>query len=164
MNSFENKKQVIILVAIACLAILYFYFYSESDEQKIHAQLSLLEETVSKEPNDSILIILDKVQTIKTIFHKDCYLQLPAQRSNIDNLEDLSNLVAQALKMIREVQVRFHKIQIQIQSENRATTLLRTQVDGPRASRYDDQPFRFHWSKEGGIWKIKQVSYLEEEE
>lgn len=136
-----NAKYVIIgLIAAACAVFVYLRYF-QGDEAMIRKQFDTLAESAGKSEGDSQIAVMQRVNTIKSLFADTFELNTPF-RSELKTYgkQDLNTFALAVFSKYAQMSVEFHDLTISVHENGSADAILTAKLSGrtPRGEQAAD--------------------------
>lgn len=157
------KKTVISLVLLAIvLFISIFLITYDWDQRAIKKRLNSLADTVSKSSDEGDLAFISKIGRLKSLFTKDCLIDVGAPIPKIEEMETLLAIFSNFYRSADEINVKFYDITVDVSTSRiTAKTVMTAKETGlvQNGSGHitNAREIAMDWKKIDKAWKIFRV-------
>jgi hypothetical protein len=158
-------KYIVIAGAVLAAGIVAFFILSQTEEERVKRQFSVIAEKVRKTEKETPFVAAAKANGIKELFADTCTVHAPAYSfsRNISN-QDLPSLVLTTRSRYSEMSLAFYDFLIEFPEEATAQVNLTARIVGKLTTgKYVDDvhELKCKLQKTEGTWLLKEIEVVE---
>ncbi|MDM8541697.1 nuclear transport factor 2 family protein [Desulfococcaceae bacterium HSG9] len=157
-----NKNILIgIFILIAGVAVYYFFFY-ENDEKAIKKRFDLVAENVSKDSDESKLVMIKRLAIIERAFTQNVHFKIE-NRSGEYSSREIARRVGGVRSHFTRMALKFYDINIDLQGQT-AAVMATARITGLKKNGEqvaETRELEFGLQKKDGDWFIATVKAVE---
>jgi ketosteroid isomerase-like protein len=159
-----NKNILIsIFILIAGVAAYYFFFY-QNDEKAVQKRFDLLAENVSKDSDESQLIMIKRLAAIERVFTKNVHFEIESRsRAGEYSSREIARRAGGVRTRFTRLTLKFYDVNIDLQGQTAAVTatarITGLKKNGEQVA--ETRELEFSLQKKDGGWLIAQVKAVE---
>ena len=159
-----NKNILIsVIILIAGCAVYYFFFY-QSDERAVQKRFDLLAENVSKDSDESQLIMIKRLAVIERAFTQSVHFEIE-NRSGAGEYSsrEIARRAGGARTRFTRLTLKFYDVDIDLQGQT-AAVMATARITGNKKNGEqvaETRELEFGLQKKNGTWLIAEVKAIE---
>ena len=124
-------KHILIAIVIVGLGLLATRYLFQSEEKRVRKQFDLLSEYVSKEPDENVMAMANKMQKLGSLFGDSCELQVSVEAlSGTYTREEIASYAARARSRFSRVSLEFYDPEVVFPERDVAKVTLTARLTG----------------------------------
>ncbi len=124
-------KYILIALIIIALGAWMAHTPFQGEEKRVKKQFHLLSEGVSKEPNESIFTMDQKIKKIGSLFDETCGIKIPAYSlSGLLTRDEITGYAARGRLHFSQLHLKFYDFNIAFTQEGEASVHLTARLTG----------------------------------
>ncbi len=126
-----KMKYLIVAPLVLIIGILLIIYLSPSEEKKVKRQFDFLSEWMSKDPDENVFTMINKMKGIGSLFDETCGLKIPAQSlSGAYGREEMVSYAAHGRSYFSQLYLKFYDFNIIFPERELAKARLTARLSG----------------------------------
>jgi hypothetical protein len=161
----EKIKYIVAAGVVLVAGIIAFVIFSQSEEEKVKKQFSVLAEKMKKTEKETPLVAAGKANRIKELFAETCTVFAPAYSLSREiSSQDLPSLVIATRSRYSKISLEFYDFIIEFPAKDSAHVNLTASMTGKLTSgEYVDDvhELKCKLKKTEDIWLFREIEVVE---